>query len=155
MHSAAFLLMVLKRNERISFSFFLYTANTSFVFSGLNKLNYVITISLKLSPIGPLKVKKKIAGNCLKRSFQNKECSPKRTCAYWLWIVCTPATIKKKNKKNRIYFKICQTKNITNMGDAGYQTWYLCSGSLRLKLCATGHLIPNEQRLFVALKKIY
>ena len=84
MHSAAFLLMVLKRNERISFSFVLYTANTSFVFSGLNKLNYVITISLKLSPIGPLKVKKKIAGNCLKRSFQNKECSPKRTCAYWL-----------------------------------------------------------------------
>ena len=50
MHSAAFLLMVLKRNERISFSFFLYTANTSFVFSGLNKLNYVITISLKLVP---------------------------------------------------------------------------------------------------------
>ena len=51
MHSAAFLLMVLKRNERISFSFFLYTANASFVFSGLNKLNYVITISLKLVPI--------------------------------------------------------------------------------------------------------
>ena len=74
--------------------------------------------------------------NFLKRSFQNKECSPKRTCAYWLWIVCAPATIKKKNKKNRIYFKICQTKNITNMGDAGYQTWHLCSGSLRLKLSA-------------------
>ena len=51
MHSAAFLLMVLKRNERMSFLvFFLYTANTSFVFSGLNKLNYVITISVKLVP---------------------------------------------------------------------------------------------------------
>ena len=105
--------------------------------------------------------------NFLKRSFQNKECSPERTCAYWLWTVCTPATIKKKNKKNRIYFKICQTKNITNMGDAGYQTWHLCSGSLRLKLSATVfavqfnpllrdmHFIPNEQSLFVALKKIY
>ena len=55
MHSAAFLLMVLKllkhAMREFLFLFFLYTANTSFVFSGLNKLNYVITISLKLVPI--------------------------------------------------------------------------------------------------------
>ena len=48
-------------------------------------------------------------------------------CTYWLWIVCTPVTMKKKEKEEKKSIKLVEE----NKSDAGYRTLYLCSGDYK------------------------
>ena len=76
-----------------------------------------------------------------------KKSSLRGRCAYWLWIVFTAVTIKKKKRRRKESIKYMEE----NMGDAGYWHWTHCSSSaLQVKVKNVKAVSNSRQTNFIS-----